>query len=54
MTLTYDYGADGLWTCMYVSYSDESLEPDVETEGMEFGEDLEDFFSIPFDFILKD
>lgn len=42
MTLTYDYGTDGLWTCMYVNYSDSSLEPDVETEGTVFGEDLDD------------
>lgn len=42
MTLTYDYGVDGLWTCMYVSYSDPSLEPDVETGTPVFGEDLED------------
>ena len=42
MTLTYDYGVDGLWTCMYASYSDPSLEPDVETDTPVFGEDLED------------
>ena len=42
MTLNYDYGTDGLWTCVYASYSDPSLEPDIVTEGVEFGEDLED------------
>ena len=40
MTITYDYGADGLWTCVYASYSDATLEPDIETEAQEFGEDL--------------
>jgi PKD repeat protein len=42
MTITYDYGADGLWTCVYVSYSDTSLEPAIETDMMTFGTDLPD------------
>jgi PKD repeat protein len=42
MTIHYDYGADGLWTAVYVSYSDSSLEPDIVTDMMEFGEDLPD------------
>ena len=42
MTITYDYGADGLWTCVYASYSDPSLEPDIVTDMMTFGEDLPD------------
>jgi PKD repeat protein len=47
MTLTYDYGdgnagGGGLWTCVYASYSDSSLEPEIVTETVEFGEDLED------------
>ena len=37
MTLTYDYGdgdagGGGLWTAMYVSYSNAALEPDIVTE----------------------
>ncbi|MDX2415820.1 MAG: PKD domain-containing protein [Bacteroidales bacterium] len=37
MTLTYDLGdadagGDGLWTAIYVNYSDSSLEPDLVTE----------------------
>lgn len=47
MTVTFDYGdgdADGggLWTIVYVNYSDASLEPDVVTEAEPWGEDLAD------------
>ncbi len=42
LTVTYDYGGDGLWTCVYVNYSDTSLEPEIVTEQEEFGEDLPD------------
>ena len=35
MTLTYDFGADGLWTSVYASYSDASLEPDIVTDFVE-------------------
>jgi PKD repeat protein len=47
MTVTFDYGdgdADGggLWTIVYVSYSDPSLEPELVTEAEPFGEDLTD------------
>jgi PKD repeat protein len=42
MTVTYDYGADGLWTSVYASYSDASLEPDVVVGVPVFGEDLDD------------
>jgi PKD repeat protein len=60
LTITYDYGDGGLWTCVYASYSDESLEPDVETEGMEFGVDLDNIaptgmshsFASDTDFVL--
>jgi PKD repeat protein len=56
MTLTYDYGADGLWTCRYVSYSDPSLEPDIVTEEDPFGEDLDDISptELFFSFASKD
>ncbi len=43
MTITYDYGSNGLWTIIYVNYSNPSLEPDVETVKQEYGEDLDDF-----------
>ncbi len=47
MTVTYDYGdgnngGDGLWTAVYVSYSDTSLEPEVVFGEPVFGEDLDD------------
>lgn len=42
LTVLYDYGADGLWTCMYVNYSDPSLEPDIVQEEDPFGMDLPD------------
>lgn len=42
MTVHYDYGVDGLWTAVYASYSDASLEPAIETDMMAFGEDLPD------------
>jgi PKD repeat protein len=47
MTVTFDWGdgtagGAGLWTIVYVSYSDPSLEPDLVTEAEPFGEDLAD------------
>ena len=62
LTINYDYGTDGYWTAVYANYSDPSLEPDVETEQQEFGEDLPDVsptelyfsFASPTDFILLD
>jgi len=44
MTLTYEYGDDGLWTIVYVNYSDTNLEPDVVTENVDppFCVDLDD------------
>ena len=54
---------DGVyWPITYASYSDPSLEPDVETEAEEFGEDLDDIsptelsrtFSDSTDFVLLD
>ncbi|MEA1878197.1 MAG: PKD domain-containing protein [Bacteroidota bacterium] len=42
LTITFIY--DGLyWDFTYASYSDPSLEPDVETAIEEYGEDLDDF-----------
>lgn len=40
MKVTFDYGANGLWTIVYVSYSDPSLEPAVVTVAAPWGEDL--------------
>lgn len=63
MTLTFDFGADGLWTGVYASYSDESLEPAIETGGPPpFGMDLDDItptdlsngFASATDFVLLD
>ncbi len=42
MTVTFDYGDGGLWTIVYASYSDPSLEPDVVLEEDPYGEDLPD------------
>lgn len=42
MTVTFNYGDGGLWTIVYVSYSDTTLEPDVVTEAAGFGSDLDD------------
>jgi len=42
MTVTFDYGEGGLWTIVFASYSDPSLEPDVVEEEPPFGEDLPD------------
>lgn len=42
MTVEFDYGDAGYWPIRYASYSDPSLEPEVETEEQEFGEDLPD------------
>lgn len=42
MTVTFDYGDGGLWTIVYASYSDPSLEPEVVEEEPPFGEDLPD------------
>lgn len=41
MKIVFDYGG-AYWPITYVSYSDASLEPALETEAMEFGEDLPD------------
>jgi PKD repeat protein len=42
--LTISYTYDGLyWDFTYASYSDPSLEPDVVTETVVYGEDLDDF-----------
>ena len=56
MTLTYDYGADGLWTCVYVNYSDASLEPDIVEEEDPFGTDLPDISpdALSFSFASND
>jgi hypothetical protein len=45
MTVTFDYGdgnegGGGLWTIVYASYSDPSLEPDLVEDEEPFGEDL--------------
>lgn len=42
MVLTYDYGDGGLWTSVYASYTDTSLEPEVVVGVPVFGEDLDD------------
>ena len=41
MTISFDYGGV-FWPIRYASYSDPSLEPELETEQMAFGEDLID------------
>lgn len=40
MTVTFDWGVDGLWTIVYVNYSDPSLEPELVEVEPPFGEDL--------------
>lgn len=42
MTVTFDYGAGGLWTIVYVNYSDPSLEPELIEEEPPYGVDLPD------------
>jgi PKD repeat protein len=43
MTVTFDYGANGLWTIRYASYDNPLDEPAIETGGPPpFGEDLPD------------
>lgn len=42
LTIVFDYGG-AYWPIKYASYSDASLEPELETEEQEFGEDLPDF-----------
>lgn len=43
MTVAFDYGEGGYWPIKYASYSDPSLEPELQTEGPgPFGVDLED------------
>ncbi len=41
MTVVFDYGG-AYWPIRYASYSDSSLEPALETEAQEFGEDWDD------------
>jgi len=41
MTIVFDYG-DAYWPIRYASYSDASLEPDLVTDAIPFGEDLSD------------
>jgi PKD repeat protein len=40
MTVTFNYGAGGLWTIVYVNYSNPALEPAVVVEEQPWGEDL--------------
>jgi PKD repeat protein len=62
MTVTFDYGEGGLWTIVYVSYSDPSLEPELIEEEPPFGIDLPDLtpdemyntFETPTSFVLLD
>ncbi len=62
MTVAFDYGAGGYWKIVYASYSDPSLEPAVETEEEEYGEDLPNLtptemwntFAAPNAFVLLD
>lgn len=42
MTIGFNYGDAGYWQIVYASYSDASLEPDVEEEAQAYGEDLPD------------
>ncbi len=42
MVVSFDWGADGFWKIVYVSYSDPSLEPEVVTVLEPYGEDLPD------------
>jgi PKD repeat protein len=42
LTVNFDYGDGGLWTFVYVNYSDPSLEPELVVEEEPYGEDLPD------------
>lgn len=61
MTVVFDYGGN-YWPIRYASYSDASLEPELVTDAIPFGEDLDDIspaslsrtFGDPADFVLLD
>jgi PKD repeat protein len=42
MYLTFDWGEGGLWSFVYVNYSDPSLEPELVEDKPPYGEDLPD------------